>query len=496
MKKATKTFMSFLTAMTMTASAMGVTAYAEETNTAVVTESVQTDGVFSQGAEYHFIKGSDALILDGEGSFTAEEFDGIAKQFSPRAIVIGDNVDIPDSDSANNAWLKSMLELSSPYAVYAHKSSKIKESYDKMIDALENDLRNHGLNPDEVKIWLNYQFSCLNDKVDIYKDFTYDKNIVARGTEMEQYLMENGIEKSIAREIVSYYLYGLNYRVRRGLLYPNAKEIANPDGTEINEKTINNVRTSCLRAAEAEQDLIYNVNKKPNGEVSRFLAENGIPDNENKRLTLIYVTGKKSLLAFSYSNVRYDSNQKEEINTTDETEVQTSMEISEDATENAQENVTGKAKSEYRLLTELNAAEEHLRGDINVDGAVTYRDSAALAKILSTCDDEEQLPAYADYNEDGEVNMRDCAKIVVFCKENGSLGEKYKNVTSIEILKGDADLNGVVDLSDLIAISKYNLSNEAYPLINEVAFVNADMNEDDKVDGLDTSTLIENQLGK
>ena len=279
-------------------------------------------------------------------------------------------------------------------------------------------------------------------------------------------------------------------------MYPNAKEIANPDGTEINEKTINNVRTSCLRAAEAEQDLIYNVNKKPNGEVSRFLAENGIPDNENKRLTLIYVTGKKSLLAFSYSNVRYDSNQKEEINTTDETEVQTSMEISEDATENAQENVTGKAKSEYRLLTELNAAEERLRGDINGDGAVTYRDSAVLAKILSTCDDEEQLPAYADYNEDGEVNMRDCAKIVVFCKENGSLGEKYKNVTSIEILKGDADLNGVVDLSDLVVISKYNLSNEAYPLINEVAFVNADMNEDDKVDGLDTSTLIENQLGK
>ena len=32
--------------------------------------------------------------------------------------------------------------------------------------------------------------------------------------------------------------------------------------------------------------------------------------------------------------------------------------------------------------------------------------------------------------------------------------------------------------------------------MNEVAFANADMNSDGKVDGLDTSALIENQLGK
>ena len=63
-------------------------------------------------------------------------------------------------------------------------------------------------------------------------------------------------------------------------------------------------------------------------------------------------------------------------------------------------------------------------------------------------------------------------------------------------LKGDADLNGVVDLADLTTVAKYNLNNESYPLANDTAYANADMNGDGVVDGLDTSALIENQLGK
>ena len=55
---------------------------------------------------------------------------------------------------------------------------------------------------------------------------------------------------------------------------------------------------------------------------------------------------------------------------------------------------------------------------------------------------------------------------------------------------------GVVELADLITVAKYSLSHEAYPLANDTAFANADMNGDDVVDGLDTSALIEDQLGK
>lgn len=62
-------------------------------------------------------------------------------------------------------------------------------------------------------------------------------------------------------------------------------------------------------------------------------------------------------------------------------------------------------------------------------------------------------------------------------------------------LKGDVDLDGEVGLSDITALSKNNLSNELYPLINETAYANADMNGDGVVDGLDTSALIELNLG-
>ena len=69
-------------------------------------------------------------------------------------------------------------------------------------------------------------------------------------------------------------------------------------------------------------------------------------------------------------------------------------------------------------------------------------------------------------------------------------------IAPLNYLKGDADLNGVVDLADLTAIAKYNLSSSSYPLENDTALANADMNGDGKVDGLDVSRLIEQQLGK
>ena len=72
---------------------------------------------------------------------------------------------------------------------------------------------------------------------------------------------------------------------------------------------------------------------------------------------------------------------------------------------------------------------------------------------------------------------------------------RIKTFMAFLTLKGDANLDVRVDLADLIVIAKYNLSNEAYPLANDTAYANADMNGDGKVDGLDTSALIENQLG-
>ena len=67
---------------------------------------------------------------------------------------------------------------------------------------------------------------------------------------------------------------------------------------------------------------------------------------------------------------------------------------------------------------------------------------------------------------------------------------------STPTLKGDADVNGEVSLSDVVCLSKYNLNSTSFPLKNETAMANSDMNSDGVVDGLDTSALIEDQLGK
>lgn len=418
--------MAFLTAMTITAGAMGVTAYAEEANTAVVTESVQTDGVFSMGAEYHFIKGSDALILDGEGSFTAEEFDEVVKQLSPRTVVLGDNISVPDIE-----FMKSVLGTSAPYAVYAHENSKAKDDYVNMIDTLEDSLKAEGLDPDEVKIWINYQFNLLSDSADIYKDFTYDQVIIDRGAEMEKYLMENGIEESIAREISSYYLMGLHYRVRNYYDHPEYKEIANPDGTEKNERTAEYIRGLCLRAAEGEQDLLYNENKKGKGTVSKFLAENGINDNENKRITLMYVSGAKQSLASGWGNVQNDK--------------------APDWTPPMPNRTVSEVTEETQAVTEAITEAETQAASVEVP--TVKSDRRAAVKYLA------------------------------------------ETPVATATLIGDVDLNGYVELADYIGIVKNCISDVAFPFVNETAEANADVNEDGKIDVRDAAKMAEFNLG-
>ena len=63
-------------------------------------------------------------------------------------------------------------------------------------------------------------------------------------------------------------------------------------------------------------------------------------------------------------------------------------------------------------------------------------------------------------------------------------------------LRGDADVSGDVGISDVVAVAKFLLSSSSYPLKNDTAKANADMNRDSVINGLDTSALIENQLGK
>ena len=78
---------------------------------------------------------------------------------------------------------------------------------------------------------------------------------------------------------------------------------------------------------------------------------------------------------------------------------------------------------------------------------------------------------------------------------NGMVGDSG-NYVNVSTIKGDANLDSIVDIADLTTVAKYDLNNKLYPLVNDAAFSNADMNGDGEVNGLDTSALIENQLGK
>lgn len=133
-----------------------------------------------------------------------------------------------------------------------------------------------------------------------------------------------------------------------------------------------------------------------------------------------------------------------------------------------------------------------INGDVNGDGEVTLRDAVIIARKMANYQGGE-LPDNADYNQDGKVNIKDAARILEDLQEKYPDNEELK---SLKILKGDADFNGEVGLSDLVAVSKYNVNNAVFPFTNELAFINADMNDDDLVDGLDTQALVEYNLGK
>ena len=102
----------------------------------------------------------------------------------------------------------------------------------------------------------------------------------------------------------------------------------------------------------------------------------------------------------------------------------------------------------------------------------------------------EQKEMFENFIKDNNI---DADKVYYLVMEGAMENPKDNEIST---LKGDVDLNGRVDLADLTTLAKYILSSASYPLANETAYANADMNDDGKVDGIDMSVLIEQQLGK
>ena len=80
----------------------------------------------------------------------------------------------------------------------------------------------------------------------------------------------------------------------------------------------------------------------------------------------------------------------------------------------AAEYAKGKAILGMKFESDLSYEQEHehLRGDANQDGKVNVRDCAAIANALATGTvDKLGCSQCADYNEDGTVNVRDAAQL-------------------------------------------------------------------------------------
>ncbi|MGN0613286.1 MAG: dockerin type I repeat-containing protein [Porcipelethomonas sp.] len=68
-------------------------------------------------------------------------------------------------------------------------------------------------------------------------------------------------------------------------------------------------------------------------------------------------------------------------------------------------------------------------------------------------------------------------------------------VIAASALPGDADLDGRLGISDLTKVAKFNASPDIYPISDPAALANADVNQDGKIDSLDTGRLVEIILG-
>lgn len=163
--KTFKTTMAFLTAMTMTVGATGITtAYAKENEPMMAEQQVNIESVkgnFQSGATYTCNK--DGLFRIHGSIFTADEFYQIVSENAPKYLVIVQS-DISGNDSEVNEWFKQVTngELGiEAVAVVTNGENSLLDKYNKMIDGLLNEANDENITATDLKFK--------------YKLFFYDK---------------------------------------------------------------------------------------------------------------------------------------------------------------------------------------------------------------------------------------------------------------------------------------------------------------------------------
>ena len=249
MKKA-KALMAILTALTMTVSAVSVTAYAEETQTAAAeTEPRTQEGTFKDGAEYCYVKSSGTLVIDGEGSFTLKEYNTLVRKLSPNIVILGRKV-VPPKDNNIYKWFASITSFTSDYTVLGYKYSDFDLKYKEMQNKLEAQATKENKTKGSVTLLYMFPFEDLGyyTKSDPRRYFDFSDAVLEKGKKMSAYFVENGVSERTAKKVTAMYMLGLQYRIRAFDAYP--------DGRERNEETEKEFMKDWLKSAKYEDELL------------------------------------------------------------------------------------------------------------------------------------------------------------------------------------------------------------------------------------------------
>lgn len=101
-----------------------------------------TKGTFEGNASYTYNSDTKGLIIDGNGSFTANDYSNLAAAFDIDFLVIGKDVVIPESMSGTliNEWLMGITEKHNSYPVYTYADSDVNKKYIQMMNFMTSNL--------------------------------------------------------------------------------------------------------------------------------------------------------------------------------------------------------------------------------------------------------------------------------------------------------------------------------------------------------------------
>jgi len=512
MSKNMKTIMAFLTAMTMTAGAMGVTAYAEEASTAAVTET------------------SSNLVYEVDDPAYKAQIDSLYDYVPLEELVLKclnkfvDNKALNDATYENKWYYKHVYTGTPEFNIEAQddviaESIRITTEQGKADDIEERDGKVRKFNI--ISICWSILLSDTPLELDEINTFLTESGFKASMLKTTENAKQFALhfDKGFTTETVINTLSALNEKFG---LFPGA--IANEVGTYdlYYDSAYKGDMSERTWTAPIADDDPY----KGDGWIQRktYFAhdgklESGVEYHYNPETRGILIDGDGVFTCADGSDIIYNFHPKfyiigksVKLDNTLETGEKLEFNFWLDGRlykKNCDVYAYHNSDAENKYKEIINDCVINAK-DYRFDGySYPCTDIAELESIYpikyldDTVDPYEVLNGKVDITAikqpvevEEEKTVADESETVSEAEAKEYTDVKVMTEKSTATLKGDADLNGEVSLTDVVVVSKNTLSDEAYPLKNEIAFANADMNDDTKVNAVDTSALIEDQLGK